>query len=126
MRTIQIAKSTGCVLIGTRKLIIEMDAKYIKGMLDNPGIGPNATINWWIDQISMFHFELRHVAGKTFGPDGLSQREGQPGDKEFDNPEKDLDKGHGPPVFSKKFPNDPEPLGFEEYKGDIDTRGGYI
>ena len=95
-------------------------------MLDNPGIGPNATINQWIDQISMFHFELRHVAGKTFRPDGLSRREGQPGDEEFDNPEKDLDKGHGPPVFSKKFPNDPEPLDFEEYKGDIDTRGGYI
>lgn len=113
-------------LIGARKLIVETDAKYIKGMLDNPGIGPNATINRWIDQISMFHFELRHVAGKTFGPDGLSRREWQPGDEEFDNPEKDLDEGHGPPIFSKKFPSDPEPLDFEEYKGDIDTRGGYI
>src|SRR5258708_34793751 len=82
-------------LIGARKLIVETDAKYIKGMLDNPGIGPNATINRWIDQISMFHFELRHVAGKTFGPDGLSRREWQPGDEEYYNPEKDLDEGHG-------------------------------
>ena len=29
-------------------------------------------------------------------------------------------------MFSKKFPNDLEPLDFKEYKGDIDTRGGYI
>ena len=74
-------------LIGARNLAIETDAKYIKGMLDNPGMGPNATINRWIDQILMFHFELRHVAGKTFGPDGLSRREGQPGDEEYANPE---------------------------------------
>ena len=32
-------------LIGCRKLIVETDAKYIKGMLNNPGVGPNATIN---------------------------------------------------------------------------------
>jgi len=31
-------------LLRSRNLIIEMDAKYIKGMLSNPGIGPNAAI----------------------------------------------------------------------------------
>ncbi|TFK16342.1 hypothetical protein FA15DRAFT_547164, partial [Coprinopsis marcescibilis] len=35
-------------LIGCRKLIVETDAKYIKGMLNNPRVGPNATINQWI------------------------------------------------------------------------------
>jgi hypothetical protein len=32
-------------LIGLRNLIIEVDAKYIKGMLSNPDIAPSASIN---------------------------------------------------------------------------------
>ena len=32
-------------LIGIRNLIIEVDAKYIKGMLSNPNIAPSASIN---------------------------------------------------------------------------------
>ena len=47
-------------LIGCRKPIVETDAKYIKGMLNNPEAGPNATINRWIEKILMFHFTLRH------------------------------------------------------------------
>ena len=31
-------------LVGCRKLIVETDAKYLKGMLSNPGASPNATI----------------------------------------------------------------------------------
>jgi hypothetical protein len=45
-------------LLGCRRLVIETDAMYIKGMLSNPGMGPNATINRWIEQILMFHFQL--------------------------------------------------------------------
>ncbi len=112
-------------LIGARNLVIETDAKYIKGMLENPGMGPNATINRWIDQILMFHFELRHVAGKTFGPDGLSRREWQPGDEEYENPEQQVEDGLGSLTYVKKFKSDPDPLEFEEFKETIDTRGGY-
>jgi hypothetical protein len=65
------------LLIGCRKLVVETDAKYIHGMLNHPEMGPNATINRWIEKIMMFHFELRHVAGKSFGPDGLSRCESQ-------------------------------------------------
>ena len=61
------------LLIGCRKLIVETDAKYIHGMLNHPEMGPNATINRWIEKILMYHFELRHVPGINFGPDGLSQ-----------------------------------------------------
>jgi len=32
-------------IIGVKKLIVEVDAKYIKGMLNEPDIQPNATIN---------------------------------------------------------------------------------
>ncbi|KNZ76518.1 hypothetical protein J132_09990 [Termitomyces sp. J132] len=31
-------------LVGCRKLVVETDAKYLKGMLSNPGVRPNATI----------------------------------------------------------------------------------
>jgi hypothetical protein len=32
-------------LVGVHKLVVEMDALYIHGMLNNPNIQPNATIN---------------------------------------------------------------------------------
>ena len=61
------------LLIGCGKLIVETDVKYIHGMLNHPEMGPNATINRWIEKILMYHFELRHIPGKIFGPDGLSR-----------------------------------------------------
>jgi hypothetical protein len=76
-------------LIGVRNLIVEVDAKYIKGMLNNPDIAPSASINRWIVSILMFHFELVHVPGTNHGPDGLSRRKPQPGDEA--EPEDDFD-----------------------------------
>ena len=76
-------------LIGVRNLIVEVDAKYIKGMLRNPDIAPSASINRWIVSILMFHFELVHVPGTHHGPDGLSRRKPQPGDEE--EPEDDFE-----------------------------------
>jgi hypothetical protein len=32
-------------IIGVKNLVIEVDAKYLKGMLNNPDIQSNATIN---------------------------------------------------------------------------------
>src|SRR5271169_1769572 len=84
------------LLIGCRKLVVETDAKYIHGMLNHPEMGPNATINRWIEKILMFHFELRHVAGKSFGPDGLSRREMQEGDQIYP-PDTDHAEIRGPP-----------------------------
>ena len=40
---------------------VETDAKYIKGMLNNPDIQPTATINRWIAGILLFNFNLIHV-----------------------------------------------------------------
>ena len=61
---------------------MEVDAKYIKGMLKNPDIAPLASINRWILLILMFHFTLVHVPGSHHGPDGLSCCRPQPGDEE--------------------------------------------
>src|SRR5271163_1918395 len=111
------------LLIGCRKLIVETDAKYIHGMLNHPEMGPNATINRWIEKILMFHFELRHVAGKTFGPDGLSRRELQEGDELYPT-DTDHAEVRGPPNLIMGERAEP-PLPFDEFKKDIDMRGGY-
>ena len=76
-------------LIGVRNLVVEVDAKYIKGMLKNPDIAPSASINRWILSILMFHFTLVHVPGTYHGPDGLSRRRPQEGDEE--EPEDDFE-----------------------------------
>jgi hypothetical protein len=62
-------------IIGVKKLIVEVDAKYIKGMLKSPDLQPNVTTNRWIQGIKLFDFELVHVpADKHRGPDALSRR----------------------------------------------------
>ena len=76
-------------LIGVRNLIVEVDARYIKGMLTNPDLHPGASINRWILAILTFHFELVPVPGTNHGPDGLSRRVAQPGDEP--NPPDDID-----------------------------------
>ena len=87
-------------LIGVRNLIVEVDARYIKGMMRNPDIAPNATINRWITAIMLFHFELVHVPGTQHGPDGLSRRLPQDEDKPQDADNNDdfedwVDQMHG-------------------------------
>ena len=113
-------------LIGARKLIVETDASYIKGMLENPDMMPNATINRWIDNIKLFHFTLRHKNGATFGPDGLSRRPPQSEDEVYPNPfEADEDPG-GPPEVVIADPAEPGPIPIEEFRDNIDPRGGYF
>ena len=50
-------------LIGVWNLIVEVDVRYIKGMLLNPDITPTASINCWIVSILLFHFTLVHIPG---------------------------------------------------------------
>jgi len=44
-------------IIGVKKLIVEVNAKYIKGMLNEPDLQLIATINRWIQGIKLFDFE---------------------------------------------------------------------
>ncbi len=60
-------------IIGLDNFKVEVDAKYIKGMLESPDLQPNAAMNWWIQGILLFDFTLIHVPGVRFkGPDALS------------------------------------------------------
>jgi transposase InsO family protein len=62
-------------IIGSKKLQVEVDAKYIKGMLAQPDLIPAAPMNRWIQGILLFDFELIHVPATKFkAPDGLSRR----------------------------------------------------
>jgi hypothetical protein len=113
-------------LIGARKLVVETDAKYIKGMLENPDMMPNATINRWIDEIKMFHFTLRHKAGKTFGPDGLSRRPLQKGDPDVEPCSDDEDVVDDPLQYEVADSKEDQPLSIEDFVDQIDSRGGYF
>lgn len=62
-------------IVGVSKLIVEVDALSIKGMLNRPDIQASALINRWIEAILMFDFELIHIPGERHkGPDALSRR----------------------------------------------------
>jgi hypothetical protein len=62
-------------LVGVKNLIVEVDAKYIKGMLNAPDLLPNAAMNRWIQGIMLFDFVLKHVPGSThLAADALSRR----------------------------------------------------
>jgi hypothetical protein len=86
-------------LIGVRNLVVEVDARYIKGMLRNPDIAPSASINRWIVAILSFHFTLVHVPGSSHGPDGLSRRPRQPDDPKDEDDDEEfedwIDRLHG-------------------------------
>ena len=69
-------------------------------MLQNPDLALSVSINQWILAILTFHFNLVHVPGTSHGPDGLSRRPPQPGDKPRDDDEEDdfddwIDRIHG-------------------------------
>ena len=77
-------------LIGVWNLVVEVDARYIKGMLANLDLAPSASMNHWIVSILPFHFTLIHIPGTQHGPDGLSRCPWQPGNDITDsvnNPE---------------------------------------
>jgi hypothetical protein len=81
-------------LVSVHKLVVEMDTLYIHGMLNNPDVQPNTTINQWIAVILLFDFKLVHIpAEKHHRPDGLSQRklvEGE--DNNEDDPKDWIDR----------------------------------
>jgi transposase InsO family protein len=100
-------------LIGVKNLQVEVDAKYIKGMLNEPDLQPNAAINRWIQGILLFDFTLIHVpAAKHVGPDALSRRPLADGETVEENDDSWLDdialfakiseteKNHSPEIIS--------------------------
>ena len=68
-------------LFGARHIVLEHDAKYLKGMVDKPDTVPDASLNRWIAGIKLFTFEWRHIPGRAHVvADGLSRRVPAPGE----------------------------------------------
>ena len=116
-------KETQLYTIGVKHLIVEMDAKFIKGMINNPNLHPNDAINRWIAAILLFNFELVHVpAVRHTGADGLSRRRRAPEDSDFADPDEledwiDTSAGFSVDHLTPVSPFDPSPplsLAWEE------------
>ena len=107
--------------------MVETDAKYLIGMLNNPGKMPNVTINRWVDYIcTNFFFEIVYKKGKTFGSDGLSRRKWYPGDLSPEEFTDGTDNGAGDIVLRKDNPQEPDPLELDEFYEEIDSREGFL
>jgi hypothetical protein len=116
-------QSSYYLVYGSRRMTVETDASYIKGMLDHPSCGPNATINRWIEEIRKFHFKILHVKGILHGPDGLSRR--PPGGYQSPRPPIDPDDyedyDDGAPVELIMGEGAKEPLDFEYFNDKVVT-----
>jgi hypothetical protein len=111
-------------IIGVRNFTVEVDAKYIKGMLNNPDIQPNATINRWIAGILLFNFKLIHVpAAAHSAADGLSRRLRSDQDPpETDDYEDWIDQSYG---FYMHLANAVDPVVLVNPIADIVAKGRY-
>jgi len=77
-------------IFGITNLMVEVDTKYIKGMINNPDLQPNTTINQWIMRILLFSFTLVHIPATTHtGADSLSRRQPAEGDIAEEDDHKD-------------------------------------
>ena len=62
-------------LIELNHFFVEVNAKYIKGMINNPDLQSNVTINRWIVEILLFPFTLIHIlVTRHIESDDLSRR----------------------------------------------------
>src|SRR6266702_682614 len=110
-------------IVGITDLIVEMDAQYICGMLNNLDVQPNAAMNRWITAIKLFDFKLIHVpAEKHAGPDGLSQCELILGEDDDDgNPEAWVDEALSLSIWADTLQHTQHPAAsiFETKVGEV-------
>ena len=108
-------RQTQLFTIGVKNFIVEMDAKFIKGMINKPTLHPNDAINRWISAILLFDFELVHIpADKHTGADGLSRRPRAPGDPALEDSDElddwiDTNAGFFIELSTPQSPLDPAP-----------------
>ena len=71
-----------CMTVGVKNLYIEVDAKYIKGMLNSLDLQPNTAINQQYQGILLFVFILVHVLAEKFKAEDVLLRRRLEKDKE--------------------------------------------
>jgi hypothetical protein len=76
-------------------VLLEMDASFLKAMINSPGL-PNAAATRWITYIQLFNLEFKHVGAESHkAPDGLSRRRRADEDSDDTNAS-DKSDDHGP------------------------------
>ena len=60
-------------LVWEFNVLVEMDASFLKVMVNSPGL-PNAAATRWISYIQLFDLEFKHIPPENHkAPDGLSR-----------------------------------------------------
>jgi len=107
--------------------MVETDAKYLAGILNNSEKMSNATINHWVGYIrTNFFFELVHKKGKTFGPDGLLRRKWYLGNTMPERFKDGSEDSSGDIIVRKESQIRDDPLRLEEFYNEINSREGFI
>lgn len=90
-------RATRLWTVGAPHFVVEVDALYIRGMINNPDIQPNAAVNRWIAGILLFSFTMVHVPSERIAADGPSRQTRQPEDlqEEDDDFEDWIDQANG-------------------------------
>ncbi|KAJ1305906.1 hypothetical protein OPQ81_010625 [Rhizoctonia solani] len=75
---------------GEAEAVVEVDVKYIQGMLNSPELVQNAIVGCWAEEILCYPFKLQHVrVANHAAPDGLSHRRHAPEDTESDESDRE-------------------------------------
>jgi Integrase zinc binding domain/Integrase core domain/RNase H-like domain found in reverse transcriptase len=83
-------------------VLVEMDASFIKAMVNSPGL-PNAAATRWIVYIRLFDLEFKHIPGTSHqAPDGLSRRAHADEDSEDTGLDSEFDEA-GPFITSSRL-----------------------
>ena len=86
---------------------LDVDAKFLVEMIKSPDL-PNAPMTRWVMYLSLFDFEVNHVAAdKHQAPDGLSRRRRSNQDSDDEDAEEYLDKFIGSVKGSCPLPSFP-------------------
>ncbi|HZZ17678.1 MAG TPA: hypothetical protein VFE08_17165, partial [Candidatus Sulfotelmatobacter sp.] len=100
-------------------VLVEVDASFLKAMVNSPGL-PNAAATRWITFIQLFTLDFKHVPAEGHrGPDGLSRRPPASEDTDNTDPGEDFDESgpfikdsreRGPIHSPQELPIIPDPL----------------
>jgi hypothetical protein len=86
---------------------LDVDAKFLVEMMKSPDL-PNAPMTRWVMYLSLFDFEVKHVAAdKHLAPDGLSRRRRSAEDSEDEDANIYLEKFMGNTTVNPSFRTPP-------------------
>ena len=104
------------------RFLAEIDTKSLVHQLNQPVSDlPGSVVNRRLDWISMFSFEIKHIAGKRYeGPDGLSRRRRWVADSDEEEGVKELEEEMVADLAVNKVDSEEEEDTEDEIEEDYD------